>query len=429
MPSQNENNSRREPGRYYRNGASGQQRPRQPAAQRPRASTSEASVQGAASQGNEPLRRPPVRNGRRRRPRVRYRWFRALVMVMAVVVFSGFLAMFILESASDWLGLNQVDEYFDVVIPEDADITLVTGILADAGVINQALAFQFYAMFRFGDDYIIQPGEYVFNSNMGYDQILQLLRRGTWRDNIVRITFHEGMTLNDIANVLHEYGVVDRDVFIEFLNTAELDYDFIRDIPYEEEHLRFHRLEGFIFPDTYDFYVPERVDSVARKFLDNFDRRITADMYRRMDDLGMTLHETIILASIIQREADFPGNMRRVSSVFHNRLNNPGMFPRLEADVTILYVENDIRPYIGEINQEMFDAYNTYVRVGLPVGPITNPGLEAIMAALYPSDTNFYFFITDHNLQFHFAETLWQHEENIRIWEAEMAAAEMAEAE
>jgi len=262
---------------------------------------------------------------------------------------------------------------------------------------------------------------------MGYDQILMLLRRGVHRDTIIRLTFHEGMTLNDIANVLDYRGVVARDVFIQHLNTAELDYEFIHNLPSDEAHLRFHRLEGYIFPDTYDFYVPERVDSVVRKFLDNFDRRLTSDMYRRMDDLGMTLDEVIILASIIQREADTPGNMRRVSSVFHNRLNNPNMFPRLEADVTIKYVENDIRDYLDEINQEMFDAYNTYVRVGLPVGPIANPGLEAIMAALYPAETNFFFFITDHNMEFHFAETLWQHEENIRIWQAAAEAAEATE--
>ena len=352
-------------------------------------------------------RRPPPP----RRPRVRYRWFLALLIVVAVVAFSIFLAQFILASASDLFGLQQRDEDFDIVIPENADISLVTGILSDAGVISQPLTFQLYANFKFSDDDTIHAGEYVFNSNMGYDQIFALLQSGNWRPQTVMLTFIEGMTLGEVADMLDENGVVARDVFIEYLNTAELEYSFMESIP--DNPLRFHRLEGYIFPDTYEFYVPERVASVAKKFFDNFDRRISADMYRRMEALDMTLDEVITLASIIQKEAGHPGHKRRVSSVFHNRLGNPGVFPSLESDVTINYVENDIRPFIED--QDIFDAYNTYVAAGLPVGPVSNPGLESITAAMYPSDTPYYFFLTDDAGEFYYAENLTQHERNQRL--------------
>jgi UPF0755 protein len=167
---------------------------------------------------------------------------------------------------------------------------------------------------------------------MGYDQIFTLLKRGIWRPQTVMLTFIEGMTLGEIADILEQNGVVARDVFVDYLNTADLDYLFMEGIP--DDPLRFHRLEGYIFPDTYEFYVPERVASVAKKFLDNFDRRISADMHRRMEALDMTLDEVITLASIIQKEAGHPGHKRRVSSVFHNRLNNPALYPRLESDVS-----------------------------------------------------------------------------------------------
>ena len=127
----------------------------------------------------------------------------------------------------------------------------------------------------------------------------------------------------------------------------------------------------------------------------------------------MTLEETITLASIIQSEAGSNEQMPNVSSVFHNRLNHPESYPHLESDPTYKYVEEIIKPNIDEPNQEMYDAYSTKTCVGLPVGPITNPGLKAIEAALNPSVTNYYFFV--HNVdtgECFYASTYAQHRAN-----------------
>jgi len=133
-----------------------------------------------------------------------------------------------------------------------------------------------------------------------------------------------------------------------------------------------------------------------------------------MEQMGLTVDETLTLASIIQREAGLPDDMRIVSSVFHNRLNSPN-FPRLESDVTDRYIEEEILPRLTFVNQAILDAYDTYVAEGLPIGPVCNPGMDAIMAALHPEDTDvqFFFFVTDVTGDFHFAVTYAQHQQNI----------------
>ena len=344
-------------------------------------------------------------------PKVKYNWFRALVMVAVTVFGCFFLAFFALGSASDLFGLEQKDQILSVNIPKDATLPQVTDILSDAGIVDQPLTFRFYTGFKYSD-ISIKPGEYLFNTNMGYDQIISLLRSGLDKDMEITLTFREGLTIREIADMLEEQEICEAEEFIEYLQTVEYNYDFFNQLP--DDELRYMKLEGYLFPDTYNFFIGERVSSVAKKFFDNFERKISSDMQKRMRDLNLTLDEAVTLASVIQKEAGMPSPMRLVSSVFHNRLDNSQQFPRLQSDVTLLYVEDNIKPYLQSSNQPMYDAYNTYVREGLPIAPICNPGLEAIRAALYPSDTNYYFFVTDVAMEFYYAATSSEHYQNIR---------------
>ena len=130
----------------------------------------------------------------------------------------------------------------------------------------------------------------------------------------------------------------------------------------------------------------------------------------------MTLDETIILASIIQKEAGNPDEMGLVSSVFHNRINDLAAgLPMLQSDVTIHYIEEDIKPYQTMGTQEIYDAYNTYVCRGLPAGPICCPGLDAIRAAISPEESSYYFFVTDSNGKYYYSSTLNEHYANVRL--------------
>ncbi len=231
-------------------------------------------------------------------------------------------------------------------------------------------------------------------------------------DITVRVTFPEGLTLVEIAEKLEENGVCAASDFIalttdlEYLST--LDYKILEGI--DTENIAFY-LEGFIFPDTYDFYCGESAEKALSRFLKNADTRITDEHIKRADELGYTMSEILALASIIQEEASDPKEMPFVSSVLHNRLNSPS-YGKLQCDVTIHYVNDRITdsPYLEGDTSVFAEHYNTYKCSGLPAGPICNPGLAAIEAALYPADTDYYFFFTDADWNYYYNNDYYTHQ-------------------
>lgn len=347
----------------------------------------------------------PVRKRKRRRSGRVSRFFEALVLVMGAVACAVFLAIFALQSAGDMLGMNKPDIEAEITLSENETVTGVAERLKEIGIIEQPLTFELYAKLLKKD--IWEPGTYELNTKMAYSQILRKFERGNVEQETVRIMFPEGQTIIQIAEKLEENHVCSASDFLSVADNGSFDFQFEDQIP--DSPLRFHRLEGYIFPDTYDFYVGQNPESVVRRFLEIFNTRVTQDLYDLMAKRGLTLDETITLASIIQKETGNVENMYRVSSVFHNRLGNPGAYPRLQSDATTDYVKNMITPNLSSPNQEMFDAYDTYVCEGLPAGPINNPGLEAIKAALDPLETNYYFFLSDQKGEYHFSETIDQH--------------------
>lgn len=352
---------------------------------------------------------PRPKGSRRRR---RSNGVALLVSVLLVLGAAGFLAFFAISSATDLLAFGKENRQIEVTIESGMSVNEIAQLLGEKGVVEQPLTFRLYAALR-NKDQGFQAGSYVFNSNMSYDRIITALRSGDIIKEEVTLTFYEGMTLREMAALLEENSVCKAADFISYTDTAELAYEFIDMMP--ENDLRFRRLEGYLFPDTYDFYVGENVQSVAKKFLKNFQNRIMPELYPEIQDAGMTLDEAVTLASVIQKEAGNPGEMAMVSSVFHNRMDDVAAgLPMLQSDVTILYVESDIKPYQTRTTQEMYDAYNTYVCQGLPVGPICSPGLDAIKTAIHPEESQYYFFVTDINGKYYYSKTLDQHYANVR---------------
>lgn len=374
------------------------------------------------SEPRQPSGRPPVRRRKKApkppKPRKRYRVGRALFFTAIIVGLCTFLAFFALQSASDFLGISidvagliQEDKTVTVDIPEGASFSEVVKLLGESNVVDTPLAFTLYTKLK-KEDENFQFGEYVLNQNMSYDQIIIALKSGNDRHDVVRIPFPEGLSLWEIGRLLEEGDVCTAQEFADALETVAFEYDFMKDIPVDEE-LRFYRYEGYIFPNTYDFFVNEKPESVAKKFFDSFNSNITTDLYDRMKAMGMTLDETITLASIIQKEASYAEDMKAVSGVFHNRFKDSATYPNMQSDVTIFYVEKFIKPRLTKQNQDMYDAYNTYKCTGLPVGPICNPGMEAIEAALNPDNNDYYYFLTDKEGKFYYAVTMAEHEKNI----------------
>lgn len=231
--------------------------------------------------------------------------------------------------------------------------------------------------------------------------------------NVVRVTFPEGFTAADIAARLEENGVCSKAAFLEEINNTEYLEAF--DIKIENPAERSFLLEGYLFPDTYDFYRNENVPSVVKRFLRNFNSRIKDEYIARADVLGYTIDEILALASIIQEEAGAKAEMGKVSSVLHNRLDSP-QFPKLQCDACSFYLRDSVKPYVSEEKYEkLLETYSTYNCYGLPEGPITNPGIEAITAALYPEDTDYYFFASDNNGTYYYAATFSEHQENCKL--------------
>lgn len=223
----------------------------------------------------------------------------------------------------------------------------------------------------------------------------------------VRLTFPEGSTVAEFAKILEGGGVCTADEFLIQADNAALLTEYGFEI--ENPENRAFALEGYLFPDTYDFYVGEGAESAAKRFLENSQRKLDDGVKARCAELGYSLDDVLKIASIIQEEAGDPAEMGKVSSVIHNRLGSDS-FPKLQCDAATFYMKDSVKPYVSEEEYELlFEAYSTYKCEGLPEGPITNCGIEAINAALYPEETDYYFFISDSENKYHYAETYEEH--------------------
>lgn len=308
-------------------------------------------------------------------------------------------------------------ETVSVSIPEGATTDDIAEILKENGLIDQKLFFKIFTDLKYRKAELKYPGyiagEYELDGKMGYEGMVNKIKYPAKTDRTVMLTFPEGLSLTDIAKKLEENDVCSAADFIKAANEGTYDdFKLIKSIPKDD---RFFKLEGYVFPDTYEFYVGEDPKSAVKRFIQNAQTRIGNDLLGRANELGMTMDEVLILASIIQKEASDPNEMGKVSSVFHNRLNKPDTFPLLQSDPTINYVENCIVPNLTDPSQKEKYAqlYNTYKCTGLPVAPICSPGLAAIRAALYPEKTSYYFFVTDKNDKYYYARTNSEHEANI----------------
>lgn len=348
--------------------------------------------------------------GKKKKKRKGMRALRSIIMTVLILGISILLAVLIITYGRDVLGINNNNTTKIVTIPQGADTEQIAELLEKEGIITYPKVFTIFAGLS-GKDVSFTAGDHELRPDMAYDTIFEnLASPSLGSEDVVNIAFQEGITLVDAAERLEEQGVCDADEFIEYFNKARFDLAY-------ESHLpsfttgKFYKMEGYLFPDTYQFYLDMDVDLVCQKILRNFNSKITERDYARMEELGISLDETLTLASIIQMEAGSLDQMSRISSVFWNRMNNSETFPKLQSDPTINYVEDVIKPHISSYDEEMFSGYNTYECNGLPAGAICNPGYDAIQAALYPASTDYFYFYANLNTgETYFSRTLSEHE-------------------
>ncbi len=332
-----------------------------------------------------------------------------LVALSSMLIACGGLLYFFEAS-----GISGNEELVDVEIPQGAYTAQIADILQEKGLINQTLLFRIYAKLSKADG-LWQMGTFMLSSDMGYSGIVSELQTSTPRAN-VNVTIPEGYTVEEIARLLAEKEVCEESDFYNAVINGEFDYDFVKSIPTAadgERHVgRIYRLEGYLFPDTYNFYVGSTGEMVVDRMLSNFNSKLTSEIRQQISAKGWTIDEAIIFASVIQGEAGLPNDMLGVSRVLTNRMQQNSGFPKLQCDSTRDYI-NGILPSISGV-QVTTSPYDTYVREGLPVGAINNPGMMAIQAALNPSDAaeyaNCYYFATDYDTGItYFSKTYSQH--------------------
>lgn len=271
----------------------------------------------------------------------------------------------------------------EIEIPIGSTATEIGKILADKGIIRSELAFKIATRLGgYADDY--KAGLYNLSFGSDLKDIMEELTKGSIYKETVKFTVPEGYELRQIAELLHEQGIADREGFLREAEEGSFSYSFIEDIP-----LRTNRLEGYLFPDTYEVFAGETVNSIISRMLSRFE-----DVARELGLLDlekgdMTMDEVVILASVVEREAGTPEELPLVSSVFHNRLK---INMNLRSCATVLYVLGTRKPRLSNKDTQIESPYNTYMEPGLPIGPIASPGREALRAAIEPADSDYLYF-------------------------------------
>lgn len=255
-----------------------------------------------------------------------------------------------------------------------------------------------------------EPGMYYLNGKMGLENMLVAMRGQPDTSEVVRVMIPEGFTTADIVERLANNEVCDRASLISVIESTQFSYSLVSNLQAKDTIP--YRLEGFLFPDTYDFYVGMSASGAISKFLENTEEKIPEAYRKRAEELGFSMYEVMTIASIIQAEAGDNEQMPIIASVIENRLKDKANYPSLGCQSTSDYINNKVAPSLSSTSAHTADYYLNYYNtnssstvVGLPEGPICNPGLKAIEAALYPEETDYYFFFHDIDRNLYTAST------------------------
>lgn len=359
-----------------------------------------------SGQSPQPRRSAPVR--RRRRKRLGFMW--ALLYVAFVIGVSTLLATFGWTMACDVLALNKEAHSAIITLPDEiftpkevtekndagetvtktvqiADMGYVADLLKENGLIEQKWLFRLFASIT-GSGSKLRPGTYTLDTDMDYRALITNLGSSAANRATVSVTFVEGSTTDQIFQQMEESGVATVAELQNMAATHNFAFSFLQEIPLGD----YHRLEGYLFPDTYVFYLNEDPKSALNKMLLNFDARFTDEMRAAVGESEYSIRDVLTVASLIEKETD--GEDRaNIASVVYNRLERPTgeTAGYLNIDASIAYVTG--RAVTVEDYSAVDSPYNTYLYTGLPPGPIANPGMASIRAAMNPADTGYYYYV------------------------------------
>lgn len=354
-----------------------------------------------SSSSRQPRRREETqRSSNTRRRKKRSGLSGAAIYAIFVIGVSALLACIGWVAANDVLALNKPEKTATITITNDDSFGDVAEKLKDEGLIEYKFLFNLFATFTRSKDDVV-AGTFTLNTDMDYRALLSGMSANSATRATVTVTIPEGYTVDQIFTLLEEKGVAS----VEDLQDMAANHDYAFSFLQNLEMGDYHRLEGYLYPDTYEFTTPQNSLYVINKMLVRFDEQFTDAMRQEVADSGRTIHEIITIASMIEKETD--GNDRAdIASVIYNRLNNPsgGTQRYLQIDATLAYINGGKVP--TEADKSIDSPYNTYLYKGLPAGPISNPGLESIKAAMNPNRTSYYYYALGDDGVHHFFKTL-----------------------
>lgn len=373
-------------------------------------STGEKDEQPPAAQ-RKALELHRLRNREKRRKNRRF--FRLVWFVMVLFV-SLLFARFLVSGVNDMLAVGRGKMDVTVDIPKDASEQNVAQLLYQNGAIHDTNFFLLYSRLTKAPKQY-SGGSFELSTDMDYEALITSIQSNANRVDTVKLTFPEGMNALEIADLLEKNGVCSAEDAKEMFSSGALDenYDMLQQLTRVSE--RYYELEGYLFPDTYEFYKNEDPEQAIRKLVSNCNRKLTKQIRDRASEEDMTVDQLLTLASMIQAEAANKDDMYQVSSVFHNRMSSkkPDLL-HLDSDPTTYYPYRTISAVPASIRETYKSRFDTYTLEGLPPGPICNPGMDAIEAALNPASTHYYYFCHSEDGTAYYAKTAGGHEANLK---------------
>ncbi len=395
------------------------QRPVQQTAKR----TAAPANRSANTQSKQAGKRPPQKKRKKKNSNLQNSILAAIIVVIVFV--SAFIIRIpIMGCINDVLAIDVSDTDFRVVLEKDMDAYEVIDELGKKDLINNPMFCKLFAKLMKLDtrtdasgnrkQIVFPAGTYFLNSAMGVEGMLLEIRSNGVVSNTVKVTFPEGYNIDQIAAKLDDSGVCSAEAFFKAMESEDIfaDFEFLSSVT--DKELRYRVLEGYLYPDTYEFYIGESPASVIERFLKNFENKWSDAYASKAKALGYTIDEVITIASILEKEAFDAAQMPVIASVLYNRLDSSS-FPFINCDSTAKYIENfkDSLEAQGKYADYM-KVYDTYQKTGLPIGAICCPGADAIHAALHPENSDYYYFLHDAEGKIYLARTADEHQSNMQ---------------
>ncbi len=334
--------------------------------------------------------------------KIQFKWVLMLCLTAGMMVSA--VSIFYIWTISTFLNtpFDPAAENIHFTIAQGQHLSDISTQLEQRSIIANSTYFNYYARFKNADKKL-QAGDYVISAADTPKQILNTFLTG--RVALSRMTVPEGWDIRQISELLADFVSCSQNEFIALCRDPAYVKSF--GIPSDS-------LEGYLFPDTYFFPGDASCKTIISTMVNHFHTVFTPDMDAQADALGFTRHEIVILASIIEKETGDPDERPLIASVFHNRLEKK---MRLESDPTVIYGIPDFDGNIKRIHLRTPTPYNTYQINGFPAGPIANPGRHAILAALYPAQSDYLFFVSKKDSTHHFSRTYPEHHQAVRKYQ------------